>query len=371
LLSQETETFSTNTAAIQLAPPALASIHDFAAIDAWRRERRLDPEHVRRLRLALYKRHQGVAGVCAALPLADRDDFRSRFDFHALALESRHDSSQDGATKLIFRTRQNLLLETVILRVASGRTALCVSTQVGCAAKCDFCATGRMGIARNLTIAEILDQLVQANLLLAEEHRSVRNVVFMGMGEPFHNEDALHAAIEVLTDPRASDLSLSRIMVSTVGIPAAMIRAARRWPQMRLAVSLHSARPEVRRQLMPISERHELTSLRAALAEVAALQRHSIMIEYLLLDGLTDTDEDLRVLAAYLGDLPVHINLIPFNPIDAAPHLAATSPERQAEFSQSLKAAGFTVTTRRSLGGDIAAACGQLVRAEHRRRALA
>jgi 23S rRNA (adenine2503-C2)-methyltransferase len=348
----------------------LASIHDFAAIDAWRRERRLDPEHVRRLRQAFYKRHQGAAAACAALPPAERDDFRSRFDFRPLTLDSRHDSSQDGATKLIFRTRQDLLLETVILRVASGRTTLCLSTQVGCAARCDFCATGRMGIARNLTVAEILDQLVQANLLLAEEQRSIRNVVFMGMGEPFHNEDALHTAVEVLTDPRTFALSLSRIMISTVGIPEAMVRLAQRWPRIRLALSLHSARHEVRRQLMPIAERHDLASLREALVEVAAVQQQPIMIEYLLLAGLNDTDEDLRAITAYLVDLPVHINLIPYNPIDAAPHLAASSAERQAEFSAALKAFGFTVTTRYSLGQDIAAACGQLVRNEHRRRTL-
>jgi 23S rRNA (adenine2503-C2)-methyltransferase len=349
----------------------MASIHDFAAIDAWRRERQLDPEYLRRFRLAFYKRQQGSAAACAALPEAVREDFAERFNFHSLQLQSRHDSSLDGATKLIFRTRQGLLLETVILRVASGRTALCLSTQVGCAARCEFCATGRMGIARNLTSAEILDQLIQANQLLAEEGRSVRNVVFMGMGEPFHNEEQLHAAIEVLCDVRAFELSPRRVTISTVGIPEAMVRAARRWPQIHLALSLHITRPEVRQHLMPISERHDLDSLRASLVEIAGIQRHPLMIEYLLLAGVTDTDEDLQSLTEYLDGLPVHVNLIPFNPIESAPQLVGSSPERQAEFSAALKAAGYPVTTRRSLGGDIAAACGQLVRNEHRRRALA
>ncbi len=349
----------------------MTSIHDLEAMDAWRQRRHLDPHHLRQLRLAFYKKHQGSAGARAALPKEVVTEFDEQFVCHALTLHSRHDSSLDGATKLIFRTQQDLLLETVILRAASGRTTLCVSTQVGCAARCDFCATGRMGIARNLTAAEILDQLIQANLLLVAEKRSVRNVVFMGMGEPFHNEEQLHAAIEVLCDPRAGEFSPRRIVISTVGIPEAMVRAARRWPQIHLALSLHSARPEIRRRLMPISERHDLASLRAALVEVAGIQQQVIMIEYLLLAGVTDTDEDLQLLAEYLGDLPVHINLIPFNPIDAAPHLAASAPQRQAEFSAALKAAGFAVTTRYSLGGDIAAACGQLVRSEQRRRALA
>jgi 23S rRNA (adenine2503-C2)-methyltransferase len=352
-------------------PPPMTSIHDLEAMDAWRRRRQLDPHHLRQLRLAFYKKHQGSAGARAALPEDVRADFDEQFACHALTLDSRHDSSLDGATKLIFRTQQDLLLETVILRAASGRTTLCVSTQVGCAARCDFCATGRMGIARNLTAAEILDQLIQANLLLVAEKRSVRNVVFMGMGEPFHNEEQLHAAIEVLCDPRAGEFSPRRIVISTVGIPEAMVRAARRWPQIHLALSLHSARPEIRRRLMPISERHDLASLRAALVEVAGILQQAVMIEYLLLAGVTDTDEDLRLLAEYLGGLPVHINLIPFNPIDAAPHLTASEPQRQAEFSAALKATGFAVTTRYSLGGDIAAACGQLVRSEQRRRALA
>ncbi len=181
----------------------MISIHDFAAIEALRRRHRLDREPLRRLRARFYKQHCAAQTALAELPGAARDDFAASVEFHPLVLESRHDSQLDGATKLIFRTHQGLLLESVILRVASGRTALCVSTQVGCAAGCEFCATGKMGIARNLSTAEILDQVVQAGRLLVAEQRTVRNVVFMGMGEPLHNEEALHGALEVLTDGRA------------------------------------------------------------------------------------------------------------------------------------------------------------------------
>ena len=142
------------------------------------------------MRNAFYKKHRSAEAALAELPETERARLPAEVEFHPFALESRHDSQVDGATKLIFRTAQDLLIETVILRMTSGRTALCVSTQVGCAAHCDFCATGKMGIARNLSAAEILDQLVQANQLLAAEDRSVRNLVFMGMGEPFHNEAA-------------------------------------------------------------------------------------------------------------------------------------------------------------------------------------
>ncbi len=348
----------------------MASIHDFDAIDRWRREQRLDRQPLRRLRTAFYKKSRGAAAALDELPAGLRADFANRFEFHPLRQQSRHDSKLDGATKLIFVTGQDSRLESVILRPASGRTALCISTQVGCAAKCDFCATGRMGIARNLTSAEILDQLVQANELLAAEGRSVRNLVFMGMGEPLHNEEQLHSALEMLTDSRTFDLHPKRIMISTVGIPAAMLRMALRWPEVRMALSLHSVRPDVRRQLMPISERYGLTELRDVLAELAAIQKQAVMIEYLLLAGITDTDDDLHALVDYLHGIPVHINLIPYNPIEQAPHLSGSSPERRVEFSAALKRAGFPVTTRYSLGSDVAAACGQLVRTEHRRQVL-
>jgi 23S rRNA (adenine2503-C2)-methyltransferase len=310
------------------SPPA-ASIHDFEAIERLRRRHKLD---------------------------------------HALELASRHDSARDGATRLVFATRQELLVESVILRMTSGRTALCVSTQVGCAANCEFCATGKMGIARNLSAAEILDQFVQAERLLIPEDRRVRNLVFMGMGEPFHNEANLNAALEVLTDSRAFGLNPKRVMISTVGIPDAMVRCARRWPDVRLALSLHSVREEVRRRLMPISMRYSLAELREALEQVTAIQQHEVMIEYLMLADVNDTQQDADALADYLSGIAVHINLIPYNAIADAPHLTASDPARRAAFSQALKDAGYPVTTRYSLGSDIAAACGQLVRQEHRRR---
>jgi 23S rRNA (adenine2503-C2)-methyltransferase len=340
----------------------MVSIHDFDAIEALRRRLRFDVYRLRRLRIAFYKHARGHEAALAELPQEAQAAFAAAVEFHPLALDSRHDSSRDGATKLVFRTHDGRLLESVVLRLASGRTTLCVSTQVGCAAACDFCATGKMGLVRNLSAAEILDQLAQAAALAAAEGRRVRNLVFMGMGEPFHNERQLEAALVVLTDPRAFDLHPRRIMISTVGIPAAMLRCARRWPEVRLALSLHSVRPEVRALLMPISRRYDLAALRRALVRVVELQQHEVMIEYLLLSNINDSPDDASALVEYLSGLPVHVNLIPYNPIAESPHLAGSSAEVQAGFSAALKRAGLNVTTRYSLGGDIAAACGQLVR---------
>jgi len=341
------------------------------AIDAWRRERQLDPEPLRRLRASVLRKFEGWERAVEHLPPEHREDFRRQFAARSLTLADRRDSGRDGATKLLFRTTADLPLESVILRVASGRTSLCVSSQVGCAARCDFCATGRMNVVKNLSAEEILEQVVQAGQIIAAEGRRLRNLVFMGMGEPLHNETELHRALAALVDRRAFNLHPARIMISTVGIPAGMIRLAEAWPGVRLALSLHSVRPEVRQTLMPISLRHGLDELHGAMREVTRLQQREIMIEYLLLDGVNDTDDDLRLLIEYLCDIDVHVNLIPYNPIDDAPHLAGSSPERCLHFAAGLKAAGLRVTTRYSLGSDVAAACGQLVRGNQRRRVTA
>jgi 23S rRNA (adenine2503-C2)-methyltransferase len=337
------------------------SIHDLDAVDQLARRLKVDPQQVRKLRNSFYKKHRDTATLSSP---SGREAawYDGHVEFHALTLERRDDSQRDGATKLLFRTRDDRLIESVILRMASGRTSLCVSTQVGCAARCEFCATGRMGLSRNLSATEMLDQLAAANRLLASERHTVRNLVFMGMGEPFHNETELYRAIRVLSDPRAFNLHHRRLLVSTVGIPAAMIRLATRYPNVRLALSLHSARDEVRRRLMPLAEHHGLAELADAIRRVAEIQGHLVMIEYLLLADVNDTRKDAEALIEYLRGLAVHVNLIPYNPIEGGEPFRASSPARSVAFSEILKAAGLPVTTRYSLGTDIAAACGQLVR---------
>jgi 23S rRNA (adenine2503-C2)-methyltransferase len=338
----------------------MESIHDAAALEKLRGRCRVEPNQMRRLRNAFYKKHQTAQEVLLQVPEAQRTFFESEIAFHSLEFHSRHDSRLDGASKLLFRAARGQLIESVILRIASGRTSACVSCQVGCAVRCGFCATGHMGVAHNLTRDEILDQVIQANRVVAGEGRSVRNVVFMGMGEPFHNEAEVYRALEVLLAPQCFDLSPAHVLISTVGIPHAMVRCAERFPRVRMALSLHSARQEQRERIIPLARRYSLDSLRSAAEKVTTRQRQPLLIEYVLLNGLNDTDEDLNALIVYLRGLPVHINLIPYNPIEEAPGLDATTPERRREFAAALRAAGFVVSVRYSLGADIAAACGQL-----------
>ena len=329
-----------------------------AALEALRKATRTDTEQVRLVRNALLKDfvpdEDGLGKAPALAPL----------HLHPLVLEQRHDSAFDGATKLLFRTNAGLLTESVILRIASGRTTLCVSSQVGCAAACRFCATGTMGIARSLSAPEILDQVFQAGQLLAVEGRRPRNIVFMGMGEPFHNEDTLIEVIERLVDPAWFNFSPKKILVSTVGIVGGMLRFAARFPSVGLALSLHSVREGPRASIMPIAKRYPLPELRRALVEVNALQDRPVMLEYLMLEDVNDTDADAEALIEWTADLDVHLNLIPFNPVDST-DLRGTARPRCVAFAQRLKAAGRVTTMRHSLGRDIEAACGQLVKREN------
>ena len=335
-----------------------ASIFDREALEMLRSELRLHPQHVRLLRNAYLKSFRSEEASLASFPAPDR------IDFGPLTLHQRYDSTQDGASKLLFRTSEGLLTEAVILRVASGRSTLCVSSQVGCAAACRFCATGTMGIARALSVAEILGQVVHAGRILVSEGRRLRNVVFMGMGEPFHNETHVTEAIALLVDPAGFNLAPEKVMVSSVGVVDGMLRLAQRFPRVRLALSLHSTRQGVREQLVPLGKRFPLDDLRRGVAALNALQPAPVMLEYLMLAGLTDTDEDLAALLAWSEGLSVHVNLIPYNPIASAPELVGTTMEDCRRFAARLKQAGRTTTVRRSLGGDIEAACGQLVKAQ-------
>lgn len=347
-------------------PSERPSIHRPGALEDARAAYGLDPQHVRQLRNAIYKHGVSVDEAWARLPTAVRSLLAEKITRNGLRLVDRRDSQLDGATKLVLRNRTGLALESVVLRLRSGRSSVCVSSQIGCAAACRFCATGQMGMARNLAVEEILEQVTIAGHVLQAEDRRLRNVVFMGMGEPMHNRAIVEEAVARLIDPSWFALSPRHVLISTIGIVDELRRFVERFPEVQLAVSLHAARQEVRERLMPLAAHTSLGALRRELDAIQALRRRPMMIEYLLLDEINDTEADLDALLGYCHDLDVHINLIPFNPIESSPWLRPSTPARQARFTRGLKAAGLTVTTRFSLGQDIAAACGQLVRREHR-----
>ncbi len=335
----------------------MVSIYDIDGIEQLRIRHAVQPHRIKLFRNALFKNARGRDEALATLSEHAQAHFRNEVAFQILELADRRDSELDGATKLLFRTADGARIESVILRPQTGRTSLCISSQVGCACACGFCATGQMGFLRDLTVDEILDQVVQAARIVKSEGRTIRNVVFMGMGEPLLNTDHLFQSLELLRAVPFFNYAGSRLMVSSVGIPHAMEELAHRFPEIHQAISLHSARQEVREQLMPLARKYSLERLRESLVALSA--HGKVMVEYLMLAGVNDQDEDLQALETYLRGIPVHINLIPFNAFEGC-DLRGTPAARREAFSARLKQAGFDTTLRYSFGADIAAACGQL-----------
>lgn len=350
----------------------MISVTDQTGLEVLRKRLRLDPQVIRRMRALFLRSFAGQAAALGEVPEPVRREVGGAVEFHQLERVQTLHSALDGASKLLFETRDGCRIESVLLRIMTGRSSLCVSSQTGCAAGCLFCATGRLKGVRNLTAAEMLDQVVQAGEILRGEGRRLRNVVFMGMGEPFHNRENLFLALEQLCRPDGFHFSGRHLLVSTVGIPEGMRQLSVRFPHVGLAVSLHSVDQAVRDALMPLTRRWPLAELREAIVERNRVQNQPVMIEILMLDGLTDRDSDCAALKVWLAGLQVHVNLIPYNPTPAEGAMPAvagrvlrgSSEARTTAFLGELKKAGFKATRRRSLGLDIQAACGQLARSE-------
>lgn len=266
--------------------------------------------------------------------------------------------SRDGAIKFGFRLDDGQMIESVLIPEEE-RNTLCVSSQVGCAMGCTFCLTGAMGFHRNLTTAEIVNQVCAVREWSILRGKSpLTNIVFMGMGEPLANLDHLLDAIAILTEQRGLDFSNRRITVSTCGLVPQMLQLGER-TDVNLAVSLHSADDAVRSRLMPINKKYPLALLIEACRDYRRKQRQRIMFEYTLLDGVNDSDADAEQLAALLRDLPCKINLLAVNPV-ADPTVQSPAAAKVLRFQQILRNHGFTVLIRQSRGEDISAACGQL-----------
>jgi 23S rRNA (adenine2503-C2)-methyltransferase len=269
-------------------------------------------------------------------------------------------SSDDGSTKHAFLLGDGSLVEGVHMPYG-GRTTLCLSSQVGCAMGCTFCATGLMGIKRNLAAFEIAGQVV--TMLGAHGHAETEpvNLVFMGMGEPLHNLDQVMAAFALLTDPKGMALSPRRITLSTSGLVSGIQRLAAYPRRPRLALSLNATTDAYRDRIMPVNKAWNLAALAAALKAFPLERGERITLEYVLLQGVTDSLEDGRRLATFAKQFPSKVNLIPFNPHEGS-GFAPPSEQRIEELCALLAARGLTVSVRRSRGQDVAGACGQLVR---------
>jgi 23S rRNA (adenine2503-C2)-methyltransferase len=271
-------------------------------------------------------------------------------------------SSQDGSCKLLLAFGSDRVEAVHMPRaVGGGRVTLCISSQVGCAMGCGFCATASMGFQRHLSAAEIVAQVSSVVAELGPRQPAALTLVFMGMGEPLHNLAQVARAVELLCHPHGMGLSPKRITVSTSGLVPEISELGALTPRPFLAVSLNATTDEVRRELMPIGRRYSLADLKRALVSYPLRPRERITIEYVLLAGVNDTLDDARRLAAFCREFPHNINLIPFNAHPLATFAAPSEPAIDAFARALLDERPELVTVRRSRGRDVHAACGQLV----------
>ncbi|APR77848.1 Ribosomal RNA large subunit methyltransferase N [Minicystis rosea] len=315
----------------------------------------------------------------ATIRRAALDAVRAIGSVPALELAERRPSAVDPFVKYAFRLADSAVIETVRIPLEKpGRFSVCVSSQVGCALACAFCATGRMGLVRNLEVWEIVEQVRAVRADLAAEAAAsegagpdgpprgrVHGVLFQGMGEPLSNADRVIQAIRVLAEPSAQAIDMRNITVCTAGLPSGIERLAREVPAVRLGVSLGAVIPGRRRALMPIDNAHPLADVLAAAGAHARVTGNAPMLAYTLLAGQNDTDEDANALAdlcvQFRADhgIGARLSLIPYNPVDGAGFVR--SPRLEA-FRDVFRARGLGTIVRYSGGGDVGAACGQLAR---------
>lgn len=286
-----------------------------------------------------------------------REELTLKYTFEGLRLQEKVKSA-DETEKFLFRLEDEQYIEAVLIpNDEKGRNTVCISTQAGCAMACRFCATGRYGLTRNLTVGEILGQLI----FIRELHGAAAftNIVFMGMGEPLNNFDNLVKAIEIITDSAGLGLAAKKITVSTVGIVPRIYKLADLGLKVRLAISLNVAIQAKRLEIMPIAETYPLDKLAEAARYYTQKTGYRVTFEYVLFDGFNDQPEDVKALTELIKGIPCKINIFAYNPVPGM-NFNRPSDEKVDWFARELYPRAPAVTVRKSRGRDIAAACGQL-----------
>ena len=324
---------------------------DLSLLESWLAARR---EPAFRARQVWSWAARGAAGYheMTDVPAALRDELGEAVPFSTLAVQHEAES-RDGTVKTLFRTHDGHPVEAVLMRYRDGRRSLCLSSQSGCPLTCTFCATGQMRFGRNLTASEILDQALHFRRIEQVDH-----AVFMGMGEPMLNVDAVLEAARRLPE---IGITHRRTTISTVGWIPGLTRFVDEVEEpIRLALSLHAAEPALRSQLMPVNERYPLADVLAECRRYYALRHRRVFVEYVMLAGVNDRVEQARALAAVLDPKVFKVNLIPYNPTGM---YDGSSRKAIDAFARELERHAIPTTVRLTRGRDIAAACGQLAAA--------
>jgi 23S rRNA (adenine2503-C2)-methyltransferase len=355
-----TDRLRSPSSTIQFRQKAPLSVYDLTLdeLTAWMREHGHPAYRARQLYEALYQQSVESFDEITALPRSLRAELEAELPILAMAPVNQVATQNRDTVKTLYRTAFGDLVETVLMLYRS-RATVCVSCQVGCAVGCAFCATGLMGLDRNLTTGQMVAQVIGAARDARAAGRTLTNLVMMGMGEPFHNYPATIKFLTILNDPAGLGMGARRMTISTSGIVPFIDKLAEEPLQVNLAVSLHAPNDELRSSLVPINRKHPIADLMAAIDRYIARTGRRVSFEYALMSGINDSDEVALELAALLRGRLCHVNLIPLNPVAVLPYARPTS-ERIEKFAQLAASTGIPVTVRYSRGVDISAACGQL-----------
>ena len=304
----------------------------------------------------LYQENEYDFFKMSDLPLDMRKILSEEFSVFTLEQEQMKLAS-DGTTKFLFKLSDGAAVETVLMKYNFGNS-VCVSSQVGCRMKCDFCASSKLSFERNLTPGEIVQQIILVSKYIGEK---VSNIVFMGIGEPFDNYDNVMKAIRILNEPHGLGIGARHITVSTSGLVPQILRFADEGIQANLSISLHATTDELRDKVMPVNKAYNIKVLLQACKKYIEKTNRRITFEYAVMYGLNDTIRDACRLADLLDGMLCHVNLIPINPVEGAAY-KRPSQNIMMNFRDALNNRGITATIRRELGSDVDAACGQLRR---------
>lgn len=327
---------------------------------AFAQEFGLQPYRLKQLYRAACKELAGSIDDVTTLPKDLRARLTERGVEFSSVIPTVVQRSNDGqTTKALFRLSDGKEVEAVLMEHSGDRTTVCISSQAGCAFACAFCSTGQAGFTRNLGAVEIFDQARYFARELASRAKRVTNIVFMGMGEPFHNYDEVMDAVALLNDPHGFGLGHRHITISTVGLVDKIDRFAGERLQVNLAISLHAPNDAIRTGIMPVNRKFSTGELMAACERYVEKTNRKVFFEYVMLEGVNDSAGAAHELADVMRGRLYHVNLIPYNATPDGP-FAGTSDAKIWKFAAILEAAGVPVTVRRNMGRDIAAACGQL-----------
>jgi 23S rRNA (adenine2503-C2)-methyltransferase len=325
-------------------------------------------EELRDLNLPNYRFKQIIRNVCrnfladpdifTDIPKEMRKEIGKKIKIFSIKPVRTIKSSNGDTEKTLFKTFDGKKIEAVLMRFKDGRNSICVSCQAGCRMGCRFCATGKLGLQKNLSYEEIFDQVLYFGQILHKEGQKISNIVFMGMGEPFMNYDETLKAADMISDPEYLGIGARKITISTSGIVPGILKFADEPKQYNLAVSLHAPTQDIREKIMPVARRWPLPELMDTINLYIKKTNRRVSYEYIMLNGVNDSPDHAKKLAHLLKGQLCHVNIIPYNPTGTE---FTVSPQKKIkEFCAILQKAGINATIRVTMGQDIDAACGQL-----------